>query len=873
LSLALSKNTKILFILFLLFSHTLYSQELKKVTLQLSWFNQFQFAGYYMAKEKGFYEELGLDVEIKPFEFGIDIPKNINDGKIDFAVGRETLILEKVKNPNIVALYALFQSTPLILMSTKESGINNINDFSNKKIMTTIDDASEVSLKAMITSNKVKLENLTFLKHTHNIDDLINKNTDVISAYISKSPYTLQKKGVEFNIFDPKKYGFDMYSDLLYTNQDLIDNDLNTVLSFKKASLKGWEYAYSNIEESAEVIFKKYNSEKLEKDELVYEGNELKKLSYFKTATLGEINKDKIQRIYDLYNVMGLVPTPINLDKFIFDIDNLSNYAFSEEEIKYIEEKNSIKMCVLPNFMPYSDIKDGKLAGAVSDYMALIEKKIQKPLTLVPTNTWAESLEFAQNRKCDILTSAAQTKEREKYFNFTKPYMEIPFVLLTKAGNSFVDNLSMIKNKKISVVENYTILDSLQSKYKDIEFIKVKNIDEGLEKILNGETFGHIDGLSTSLYKLQTKYLTQISISAKLDETSKLSVAVRNDDDILYGIFQKVISGMDDLQKNEIMNKWVSIEYKKEFDYSILWKVFLVILIILLAILYKQIVLRNANNSLKEKVEEKTRELRQINSDLEIRIKKEVDENIRKDRLLAQQQKMVSMGQMIENIAHQWRQPLSLITTSASGIKLKKQLNDLDDDFFHNTLDNILTTSKYLSNTIDDFRYFFKPQKEKEEFYLERCCTKTIELINPNFVSQDIKIVYKTENIKVHGYETELIQVLINILNNSKDALLSQNNDERFIFIDIFKKDDKAIIEINDNAGGIDEEIINKIYEPYFTTKHQSQGTGIGLFMCREIVNKHMNGHIDISNITFEFNNKSYKGALVKIILENLVNE
>ena len=826
-----------------------------------------------MAKEKGFYEELGLDVEIKPFEFGIDIPKNVNDGKIDFAVGRETLILEKVKNPNIVALYALFQSTPLILMSTKESGINNINDFSNKKIMTTIDDASEVSLKAMITSNKVKLDNLTFLKHTHNIDDLINKNTDVISAYISKSPYTLQKKGIEYNIFDPKKYGFDMYSDLLYTNQDLIDNDLNTVLSFKKASLKGWEYAYSNIEESAEVIFKKYSSEKLEKDELVYEGNELKKLSYFKTVKLGEINKDKLQRIYDLYNVMGLVPTPINFDKFIFDIDNLNNYNFSKEEIKYIEEINSIKMCVLPNFMPYSDIKDGKLAGAVSDYMALIEKKIQKPLTLVPTNTWAESLEFAQNRKCDIVTSIAQTKERENYFNFTKPYMEIPFVLLTKAGNSFVDNLSMIKNKKISVVENYTILDSLQSKYKDIEFIKVKNIDEGLEKILNGETFGHIDGLSASWYKLQTKYLTQISISAKLDETSKLSVAVRNDDDILYGIFQKVISSIDDLQKNEIMNKWVTIEYKKEFDYSILWKVFLVILIILLAILYKQIVLRNANNSLKEKVEEKTRELRQINSDLEIRIKKEVDENIRKDRLLAQQQKMVSMGQMIENIAHQWRQPLSFITTSASGIKLKKQLNDLDDDFFHNTLDNILNTSKYLSNTIDDFRYFFKPQKEKEDFYLEKCCTKTIELINPNFVSQDMKIVYKIENIKVHGYETELIQVLINILNNSKDSLLSQNNDERFIFIDIFKKDDKAVIEINDNAGGIDEEIINKIFEPYFTTKHQTQGTGIGLFMCQEIINKHMNGHIDISNITFEFNNKSYKGALVRIILKNVVNE
>ena len=157
-----SKKIKILFLLIILLSQTLFAKELKKVTLQLSWLNQFQFAGYYMAKEKGFYEELGLDVEIKPFEFGIDIPKDVNDGKIDFAVGRETLILERIKNPNIVALYALFQSTPLILMSTKESGINHINDFSNKRIMTTIDDASEVSLKAMIASNKIKLENLTF---------------------------------------------------------------------------------------------------------------------------------------------------------------------------------------------------------------------------------------------------------------------------------------------------------------------------------------------------------------------------------------------------------------------------------------------------------------------------------------------------------------------------------------------------------------------------------------------------------------------------------------------------------------------------------------------------------------------------------------
>lgn len=867
-----SKKIKILFLLIILLSQTLFAKELKKVTIQLSWLNQFQFAGYYMAKEKGFYEELGLDVEIKPFEFGIDIPKDVNDGKIDFAVGRETLILERIKNPNIVALYALFQSTPLILMSTKESGINHINDFSNKRIMTTIDDASEVSLKAMIASNKIKLENLTFLKHTHNIDDLINKNTDVISAYISKSPYILQEKGVEYNIFDPKKYDFDMYSDMLYTNQNLINYDLNTVLLFKKASLKGWEYAYSNFEESVDVICDKYNTQNLEKEELLYEAKELKKLSYFKTSNLGEIRKDKMQRIYDLYNVMGLIPSAIDLDNFIFDINSLNGFTFSQEEMNYIGKKDNIKMCVIPNSMPYSDIKDGKAVGFVADYISLIENKIKKPIVLVPTKSWTESFAFAKDRKCDILSSAVWTKARESEFSFTKSYIDIPLVLLTKNGTSFINNLSSIKNKKVSIVEDYAILETLKNKYKDIEFITVKNIDEGLEKVLKNEVFGHIDAISTAWYKLQTKYLTQLSISAKLDEVSKLSIAVRSDDSILYEILQKAVLSIDNFVKDDLLNKWVSVEYKKDFDYSVLWKILFVLFIIIIAVVYKQILLRNVNNSLKEKVEEKTKELRQINNELEIRIKEEVEENLKKDRLLSQQQKMVSMGQMIENIAHQWRQPLSLITTGVSGIKLKKQLNDLDDVFFYETLDSILNTSKYLSNTIDDFRYFFKPQKEKEVFYLEECCRKTIDLMNPNFLNKDIQINYKMENIQISGYETELIQVLINILNNSKDAL-ELLNDEKLIFIDIFMENKKVIIEIKDNAGGIDEGIIDKVFEPYFTTKHQSQGTGIGLFMCKEIINKHMNGQLNISNQSFEYKNKIYKGTLTRISLENIVIE
>ena len=857
------------FTLFLLifFTSSLYSENLKKITIQLSWFNQFQFAGYYMAKEKGFYKELGLDVEIKPFEFGIDIPKEVSDRKSDFAVGRETLILERTKNRDIVALYALFQATPLILISTKESQINHINDFENKRVMTTLDDSSEVSLKAMIISNKVKVENLKFLQHSHNINDLINKKTDIISAYISKSPFELNERKIEYNVFDPKEFGFDMYSDMLYTSENLINNDLNSVLLFKKASLKGWEYAYSNIEESSELIYRKYNSQNLTKNELIYEGKELKKLSYFGTANLGEIKKDKIQRIYDLYNLMGLIPASIDLDKFVFDLNNLKNLAFSESELKYLDKKDIITMCVIPNAMPYSNIEDGEFIGFVADYIKLIENKIRKPITLIPTKSWNESLELAKNNKCDILPSAVWTEERESTFSFTKPYLNVPFVLLTKSDTSFINNLSSLKNKKISVVSSYPIINILRNKYKDLEFIAVKDIDEGIKNILSGETFGHIDSISTSWYKIQTKYLSKISISSKLEENADISIAT-NSDDVLYSIFQKAVLSIDENSKNEILNRWTFTEYKKDFDYSILWKISILLLTILIFILYRQRLLKKLNTSLSEKVDEKTKKLREINNDLELKIKKEVMENLKKDRLLSQQQKMVSMGQMIENIAHQWRQPLSIITTSISGIKVKKMINDLDDEFLDKTLDSVLNTSEYLSNTIDDFRYFFKPQKDKELFYLENCCNKTIDLLNVNFKENDIKLIRNIEHVEILGYETELIQVLINILNNSKDALSLVDNQEKFIFIDILKENNKALIKIKDNAGGISNDIIEQIFEPYFTTKHQFQGSGIGLYMCQEIISKHMNGYIDITNIEFTHNDKIWKGALCLIVLE-----
>ena len=266
-------------------------------------------------------------------------------------------------------------------------------------------------------------------------------------------------------------------------------------------------------------------------------------------------------------------------------------------------------------------------------------------------------------------------------------------------------------------------------------------------------------------------------------------------------------------------------------------------------------------------VDLKTKKLQNVNKRLAIKIKKVLNKSQEKDRLLAQQQKMVSMGQMIENIAHQWRQPLSVISTNASAIKVKKEMNLLQDDELIKTVDQIVNTSKYLSQTIDDFRYFFKPQKDKEVFNLNSSIEKCLDLISQNFIQKDIKIIYKPNYIEALGYETEFIQVLINILNNSKDAFEQNNIKKKLIFIYLQIINNKIHLEIYDNALGLSDDILDKVFEPYFTTKHKSSGTGIGLYMSKEIISRHMDGDISIKNYNFTYENENYKGAKITIVL------
>jgi two-component system, NtrC family, C4-dicarboxylate transport sensor histidine kinase DctB len=217
-----------------------------------------------------------------------------------------------------------------------------------------------------------------------------------------------------------------------------------------------------------------------------------------------------------------------------------------------------------------------------------------------------------------------------------------------------------------------------------------------------------------------------------------------------------------------------------------------------------------------------------------------------------QKSKFIALGEMISNIAHQWRQPLSELSSILMYIKFKYSIKALDEKTMEQKLQEADKVIEFMSQTIDDFRNFFMPKKEKEQFSLHRVVDIVINIISSTLSNYNIKLeINVDEKIVLNTYINEYEQVLLNILNNAKDVLIEKNVKNPFIKIEAYEEDDYVVLTIEDNGGGVLVEPKGKIFEPYFTTKEHSNGTGIGLYMSKIIVDKNMKGKLRVRNTNY----------------------
>ncbi|MEA2018996.1 MAG: ATP-binding protein [Campylobacterota bacterium] len=322
--------------------------------------------------------------------------------------------------------------------------------------------------------------------------------------------------------------------------------------------------------------------------------------------------------------------------------------------------------------------------------------------------------------------------------------------------------------------------------------------------------------------------------------------------------------------ENEILAWIVAYENNEFIEISIKNASYIRIVLFIISLMLFYFIYRTINQkeTLAKQVDIKTMELKDLNENLEQKIIIEVEKNKQIQNQLNKSEKMVAIGEMIGNIAHQWRQPLSVISTASTGMLMQKEFGALSDEDFKKNCNSINEQAQYLSQTIDDFRDFIKGNRKKQIFNLSNNIKSFLSLVEGSIKRHGIDMVYDLQDdINIDGYGNELAQCFLNIFNNANDALKSVLESDRYIFISTKIIDDNIVIKFKDSAGGIPEDIIDKIFEPYFTTKHQAQGTGLGLHMTYNLIVDGMDGTITVKNIHYQYKEKEYAGAEFTILL------
>jgi len=573
-------------LIFFIFITTLHSNQRDKVTLQLDWLHQFQFAGYYVAKENNYYKHNNLDVEIKEYDYSTNLIDDVLQNQNHYSVGKSSLIIDKMNGKDIVLLAAIFQNSPMVLISLDKSNITKIQDLENRNVMLTPDARSAANITSMIKSTNTKLENINFIRHSFKLKDLVNGNTDAMGCFLSNEPFSLIKQNIKFNIFNPKDYGFDFYGGLLFTSEEELNNNPQRVKSFYDATIKGWAYAFENIEETAQLIFDKYNTQNKTLEALIYEGKILKKLSSYEKGYLGNLDSKKIDEIKRLYSLLGFSSKQnFKSDKLIF---NKNKYLFNNQEKEFLKN-TPISLISTINKIPFSFKKDLKIEGIEADLWHLINKKLNKNYPIIDkidTNNKLKTkvyLEF--NYSINI--------ENKKNPLLTKPLNKVSMAIATKNNKNFILDLSVLKDKKIAILENSLFYLNIKASYPNLEFIEVKNIKESFHLLKEDKVFGVIDNILSLSYEIIKNDYNNIKVTNTLPYDLEIRLKSKKEDYILIDILNKIIEQIPQKEKDMISQKYQLLLYKHTNDYSWIYKYLLPLIILLLIIMFTNAKMRH----------------------------------------------------------------------------------------------------------------------------------------------------------------------------------------------------------------------------------------------------------------------------------------
>ena len=545
--------------LLLLVSTFLYSSNLEKVSIQFNWKYQFEVAGFIAAKEKGFYENVGLDVELKEYNPEVDILFDVLNNKVTYGISSSNIVLENKKIASIVLLATYLQKSPLVFITKPD--IRTPSQFLGKTIMGHKDELKNSSLALFLSHFNLNFSNTKFIPHNFKIDDFINGKVEIMSAFRSNQLYELDKRKIDYNIIDPADYGFVMSAVNLYTSKEEAFKNKYRTQKFIEATNRGWEYALKNKEEIIDILIKKYKVNK-SKEALLYETDVVNQVMMRDFYPIGKVSPELTQRLVKQLSYSGMIEPNQKINNIFFEniVDKIpSDFSLTKSEKEYLNSKHSLKMCIDPFWYPIEFMKDGKISGITSDLKRYFEEKIQINIDVVPTNNWNESLDFIKDKKCDIISSISPSYDRMSYLNFTKPILTLPIVVTTQKDKPFLRDISLLKNEKIAILKGHFIAEYIKDYFPYLKIVEVASMNEGLYLVEQGEVYGYIDNALVLSSTIQKEFSNSLKIGFRFDILDEISIGTRNDEPILNDIFSRLVDALDETKKQEFINNWTII--------------------------------------------------------------------------------------------------------------------------------------------------------------------------------------------------------------------------------------------------------------------------------------------------------------------------
>ena len=504
--------------------------------------------------------------------------------------------------------------------------------------------------------------------------------------------------------------------------------------------------------------------------------------------------------------------------------------------LKSLKEPLTIGITTIPNQV--IKLSPKKFEGFSIDLFKLIENKLQIKFKYIYFEDWNKLLNSAKKGDIDIVFLAQKTASRLKYFHFTDTVLTQKNKIITTLDKE-INSINKLKNKKLALTAGSAILEYIKSYYPNIKIIPTKNEKDALNLVSKKVADATVLELVRASYYIRKYNLNNLTISGNLKYNYYLSIASINSKPQLNVILNKTLKSIKESKIKALKLKWGYIKDKKLFfDKQTLTYLAIAFGIIIPFSIYLFLI----NQKLKKEMREKQKALNRV--------------------IKLRDSKLNEMSQIISMIAHQWRQPLNNLSILIQMLIIKYKKGSLDNKIVQYFEQESKKQIELMSKTIDDFKEFFKINDKKQEFDLRDMILNLIKILSPIFEKENIKIEFLYKNnysYKVVNYQNMLFQIVLNILNNAKDALIERKIKNRVIKIELQNKKDSKAILIEDSAGGIDEAIIDKIFDPYFSTKTKKNGTGLGLYMAKVMLEEKLNGKIFVKN--------GAEGAIFEIIL------